>query len=87
MNFEHNHKKRKTDSASLSSRPRCDTNEDTNDELSKKPTDGEPYFRCRRVDLDEEKKRRKEEQACNAQALYGNFVSRDFIQGVNDQDA
>ena len=39
------------------------------------------------MDLDEEKKRRREEQGRNAQALYGNFVSRDFKHGVNEQDA
>jgi len=37
--------------------------------------------------VDEERKKRKEAHGRNAEALYGNFMSRDFTHGVNEQDA
>ena len=70
---------------SESGRPRCDTDGDGEEEVFEKPIDGSPYFRCRRVD--EARKKRKEAQGKNAEALYGNFMSRDFTHGVNEQDA
>ena len=68
--------------AGESGRPRCETDGDDDEEPFQKPTDGSPYYRCRRVD--EERKKRKEAQGRNAEALYGNFMSRDFTHGVNE---
>jgi hypothetical protein len=45
-------------------KPRCETEGDSKEERPKKPTDGSPYYRVRRID--EEKKKRKEAQGRNA---------------------
>ena len=86
VTMEHHQKKgSKNADPEDSSRPRCDTDADLKEEQAQKPADGSPYYRCRRVD--EQRKKRKELQGRNAQALYGNFMSRDFTHGVSEQDA
>lgn len=44
-----------------------------------------PYYRFKVID--EERKKRKEQNNQKAQDLYGNFMNKDVVHGFNEQDA